>query len=93
MNARKASTNMNIDVPPVTIWERPSSPKNSAFSLSVINTNEWRASWSELRILGLDYESMVGGLIGVHFHGKTVLVTMSNVSIEPRMADGKYSCI
>jgi trehalose 6-phosphate synthase/phosphatase len=42
------------------------------------------------RILGLDYESMVGGLIGVHFHGKTVLVTISNVSIEPRMADGKY---
>ena len=41
------------------------------------------------RILGLDYESMVGGLIGVHFHGKTVLVTMSNVSIEPRMVDGK----
>jgi trehalose 6-phosphate synthase/phosphatase len=39
------------------------------------------------RILGLDYESMVGGLIGVHFQGKTVLVTMSNVSIEPRMAD------
>ena len=44
------------------------------------------------RILGLDYESMVGGLIGVHFQGKTVLVTMSNVSIEPRMADGEYCC-
>lgn len=40
------------------------------------------------RILGLDYESMVGGLIGVHFHGRTVLVSMSNVSIEPRMIDG-----
>jgi trehalose 6-phosphate synthase/phosphatase len=35
------------------------------------------------RILGLNYESLVGGLIGVNFHGKTVLVTMSNVSIEP----------
>jgi trehalose 6-phosphate synthase/phosphatase len=45
------------------------------------------------RILGLDYESMVGGLIGVHFQGKTVLVTMSNVSIEPRMADGESCCI
>jgi trehalose 6-phosphate synthase/phosphatase len=42
------------------------------------------------RILGLDYESMVGGLIGVHFHGKTVVVTMSNVSIEPRMVDGTF---
>lgn len=41
------------------------------------------------RILGLDYESMVGGLIGVHFNCKTVLVTISNVSIEPRMVDGK----
>jgi trehalose 6-phosphate synthase/phosphatase len=40
------------------------------------------------RILGLDYESMVGGLIGVHFHNNTVLVTISNVSIEPRMVDG-----
>ena len=44
-------------------------------------------------ILGLDYESMVGGLIGVHFQGKTVLVTMSNVSIEPRMADGTYRVV
>jgi len=39
------------------------------------------------RILGLNYESLVGGLIGVNFQSQTVLVTMSNVSIEPRMAD------
>jgi hypothetical protein len=40
------------------------------------------------RILGLNYESLVGGLIGVNFNGKTVLVSMSNVSIEPKMVDG-----
>jgi trehalose 6-phosphate synthase/phosphatase len=39
------------------------------------------------RILGLNYESLAGGLIGVSFQGSTVLVTMSNVSIEPRMVD------
>ena len=39
------------------------------------------------RILGLNYESLVGGLIGVSFQGQTVLVSMSNVSIEPRMVD------
>ena len=39
------------------------------------------------RILGLNYESLVGGLIGVNFQGTTVLVSMSNVSIEPRMVD------
>lgn len=39
------------------------------------------------RILGLNYESLVGGLIGVTFLSKTVLVSMSNVSIEPKMAD------
>jgi trehalose 6-phosphate synthase/phosphatase len=39
------------------------------------------------RILGLNYESLVGGLIGVSFMGSTVLVSMSNVSIEPRMVD------
>ncbi len=42
------------------------------------------------RILGLNYESLVGGLIGVSFNGKTVVVTMSNVSIEPRMIDGTW---
>jgi trehalose 6-phosphate synthase/phosphatase len=41
------------------------------------------------RILGLNYESLVGGLIGVQFQGKIVLVSMSNVSIEPRITDGK----
>jgi trehalose 6-phosphate synthase/phosphatase len=40
------------------------------------------------RILGLNYESLEGGLIGVNFAGKTVLVSMSNVSIEPKMVDG-----
>ena len=39
------------------------------------------------RILGLNYESLAGGLIGVNFQGQTVLVSMSNVSIEPRMVD------
>ncbi|KAL7566116.1 hypothetical protein ACA910_003890 [Epithemia clementina (nom. ined.)] len=39
------------------------------------------------RILGLNYENLVGGLIGVNFQGQTVLVSMSNVSIEPRMVD------
>ena len=39
------------------------------------------------RILGLNYESLVGGLIGVSFKSSTVLVSMNNVSIEPRMVD------
>ena len=34
------------------------------------------------RILGLTYESLVGGLIGVRHRGTRVLVTVSNVSIE-----------
>ena len=34
------------------------------------------------RILGLSHESLVGGLIGVRFRGKKVLVTINNVSIE-----------
>jgi trehalose-6-phosphate synthase len=42
------------------------------------------------RILGLTYESLMGGLIGVRFHGKKVLVTMSNVSIETDMVDGMF---
>jgi trehalose 6-phosphate synthase/phosphatase len=45
------------------------------------------------RILGLNYESLVGGLIGVNFQGKTVLVSMSNVSIEPKMVDGMWICM
>lgn len=45
------------------------------------------------RILGLNYESLVGGLIGVNYLSKTVLVSMSNVSIEPKMADGKFSLL
>jgi trehalose 6-phosphate synthase/phosphatase len=39
------------------------------------------------RIMGLNYESLVGGLIGVQFGGRTILVSMSNVSIEPNMLD------
>lgn len=39
------------------------------------------------RILGLNYENLVGGLIGVNYMGRTVLVGMSNVSIEPKMVD------
>ena len=39
------------------------------------------------RILGLNYESLAGGLIGVAYQGRTLLITMSNVSIEPRMVD------
>lgn len=39
------------------------------------------------RIMGLNYENLVGGLIGVNYMGRTVLVSMSNVSIEPRMVD------
>ena len=34
------------------------------------------------RILGLTYESLVGGLIGVRHRGTKVLVTVSNVSVE-----------
>jgi hypothetical protein len=41
------------------------------------------------RILGLSYDSLVGGLIGVQYGRKTVLVTMHNVSIEPTILDGK----
>jgi len=39
------------------------------------------------RIMGLNYENLVGGLIGVNYMGRTVLVSMSNVSIEPKMVD------
>jgi len=39
------------------------------------------------RILGLTYESLVGGLIGVRYKGRKVIVSMSNVSIEPDIVD------
>jgi len=39
------------------------------------------------RILGLNYESLVGGLIGIVYEKKIVLVTMHNVSVEPGMVD------
>ena len=37
------------------------------------------------RFLCALYETLVGGLIGVHFCGQTVMVTISNLSIEPQM--------
>ena len=40
------------------------------------------------RILGLTYESLVGGLIGVSYLRRKVLVTVSNVSIESDIVDG-----
>ena len=39
------------------------------------------------RILGLTYESLVGGLIGVRHRGTKVLVTVSNVSVEADTID------
>jgi len=39
------------------------------------------------RIMGLNYENLQGGLIGVNYMGRTILVSMSNVSIEPNMVD------
>jgi trehalose 6-phosphate synthase/phosphatase len=43
------------------------------------------------RILGLNYESLEGGLrsIGVNFLSRLVFNSKSNVSIEPKMADGE----
>jgi trehalose 6-phosphate synthase/phosphatase len=35
------------------------------------------------RIMGLSYESKFGGLIGLQYHSRTVMVTTSHVSIEP----------
>jgi trehalose 6-phosphate synthase/phosphatase len=35
------------------------------------------------RIMGLSYETREGGLIGLDVHGRSVMVTMSHVSIEP----------
>ena len=43
------------------------------------------------RIFGLNFESLIGGLIGVQFGKRTVLVTMHNVSIEPLIVDGEFS--
>ena len=39
------------------------------------------------RILGLSYESLVGGLIGIQYRGTKVVVTVSNVSIETDVVD------
>lgn len=39
------------------------------------------------RILGLTYESLVGGLIGVRHRGTKVVVTVSNVSVEADIID------
>jgi len=40
------------------------------------------------RILGLNHESLIGGLIGIKIGRKTVLVTMHNVSVEPFQLEG-----
>lgn len=45
------------------------------------------------RIFGLNYESLIGGLIGVQLGRRTVLVTMHNVSIEPSMVNGKLKVL
>ena len=45
------------------------------------------------RIFGLNYESLIGGLIGVQLGRRTVLVTMHNVSIEPHIVSGKFSSL
>ena len=39
------------------------------------------------RILGLKYESLTGGLIGVRHRGTKILVTVSNVSVETDIID------
>jgi len=39
------------------------------------------------RIMGLNYESLVGGLVGMRYKGRVVLITMSNVSIEGDQVD------
>jgi trehalose 6-phosphate synthase/phosphatase len=39
------------------------------------------------RILGLTYESLVGGLIGVRYRGTKVVVAVSNVSVEADIID------
>lgn len=46
---------------------------------------------SAKRILGLPSDSLEGGLIGVKYKGRTVVVTMSSVSIEPEMVEGKIT--
>ena len=40
------------------------------------------------RLLGLNHESLIGGLIGIKIGRKTVLVTMHNVSVEPFQLEG-----
>jgi trehalose-6-phosphate synthase len=44
------------------------------------------------RILGLNHESLTGGLIGIKIGRKTVLVTMHNVSVEPYQLEGTCMC-
>jgi len=42
---------------------------------------------SAKRILGVSHESLEGGLIGVKYQKRTIVVTMSSVSVEPYMVD------
>ena len=46
---------------------------------------------SAKRILGLSHDSFEGGLIGVKYKGRTVVVTMSTVSVEPEIVDAVMS--
>ena len=44
------------------------------------------------RILGLNHESLIGGLIGIRIGRRTILVSMHNVSVEPFQLDGESKC-
>ncbi|KAL7493464.1 hypothetical protein ACHAWT_002460 [Skeletonema menzelii] len=46
---------------------------------------------SAKRILGLSHDSLEGGLLGVKYKGRTVVVTMSSVSIESEVVDAVMS--
>ena len=48
---------------------------------------------SAKRILGLSHESFEGGLIGVQYRKRTVVVTMSTVAIEPQITGGELICL
>lgn len=43
------------------------------------------------RILGLNHESLIGGLIGIRIGRRTILVSMHNVSVEPFQLDAALS--
>lgn len=43
------------------------------------------------RLMGLNYESKLGGLIGLQYRGRTVMVTTSHVSIEPALLNSSLA--